>query len=342
MELPLVLLLLGSGIVLIFLSASLDLLHILKIASGLIPVLACFTGIYIVVLIASRFPFLSWQESGIRGTDIVAARQDPVGAALNGRDDRILLDLRRAPTMRSFLHILYQPYKWLVVIPFLLLSTLLLGAVAIVIATTVSPKLASATCGVWWSRLNGIMTPMLVSARGRRHIDEEQSYVIISNHLSHYDIFVLYGWLGIDFKWVMKKELRSLPALGFACEKMGHIYIDRSNRETAIASLAAAKKGIVNGTSILFFPEGTRSSSGEMGEFKKGAFVMALDLGIPILPITILHTDKILPPRTMDLFPGRASMVVHEPIDVAGYGMERLGDLMAAVREVIQAGQESE
>jgi 1-acyl-sn-glycerol-3-phosphate acyltransferase len=261
---------------------------------------------------------------------------------LDGRDSRIILDLHRVPTMRHLLYILYQPYKWLVVIPLLLLSTLLLGTAAIVIATTVSPKLASATCGVWWSRLNSFMTPMLVSVRGRRHIDKEQSYVIISNHLSHYDIFVLYGWLGIDFKWVMKKELRNLPALGAACEKIGHIYIDRSNRETAIASLVAAKKKIVNGTSVLFFPEGTRSTSGEMGEFKKGAFFMALDLGIPILPITVLHTDKILPSRTMDLFPGRASMVVHEPIDVSGYGTERLGELMSTVREVIRAGLESE
>jgi len=153
---------------------------------------------------------------------------------------------------------------------------------------------------------------------------------------------VLYGWLRIDFKWVMKKELRNVPALGAACEKIGHVYIDRSNRETAIASLAAAKKKIVNGTSILFFPEGTRNSSGKMGQFKKGAFVMALDLGIPILPITILHTDKILPTRTMDLFPGRASMVVHEPIDVSGYGAERIGELMTATREVIQAGLDSE
>ena len=140
----------------------------------------------------------------------------------------------------------------------------------------------------------------------------------------------------------MKKELRDLPALGPACEKMGHIYIDRSNREAAIASLEEAKKRIVNGTSVLFFPEGTRSTTGKMRDFKKGAFVMASDLGLPILPITILNTDKILPPNSTDLFPGRASMVVHEPIDVSGYGKERLGELMTKVREVIQAGLESE
>ncbi len=244
--------------------------------------------------------------------------------------------------MRTFLHALYQPYKWLVWGPFLVASTLILGSVAIAVATTVSPKLASSTCGVWWSRLNSFMTPMLVSVRGRHNINKAQSYVIVSNHLSHYDIFVLYGWLGIDFKWVMKKELRNLPALGAACDKMGHIYIDRSNRETAMASLEEAKKRIVNGTSILFFPEGTRSTSGKMGEFKKGAFVMALDLNLPILPVTIRNTDKILPPKTRDLFPGRASMEIHEPIDVSEYGRERLGELMSTARKVIQAGLEKE
>ncbi len=244
--------------------------------------------------------------------------------------------------MKPVLRLLYQPYKWLVVIPFLAVSTLILGTLAVAIATFIGPKVASLTCGVWWARLNSFVTPMLVSVRGKHHIDPRQSYVIIANHVSHYDIFVLYGWLGIDFKWVMKKELRNLPALGIACEKLGHIYIDRSHKKTAMASLKEAKKRIVNGTSIMIFPEGTRSLTGKMGPFKKGAFVMALELGIPILPITLLHTDKILPPRTMDLFPGRAIMVIHEPIDVSGYGPDSLEDLMTAAREVIQAGLESQ
>jgi 1-acyl-sn-glycerol-3-phosphate acyltransferase len=249
--------------------------------------------------------------------------------------------MNRKEPMKKLAHILYQPYKWLIFVPCMVISTLFLGAIAIGIASFVSPSLASRTCAVGWSRLNAFLTPILVSVRGRHHIDKKQSYVIVSNHLSHYDIFVLYGWLGIDFKWVMKRELRDLPALGPACDKMGHIYIDRSDREAAIASLEEAKRRIVNGTSVLFFPEGTRSRTGEMREFKKGAFVMAMDLGLPILPITIRNTDKILPPNSTDLFPGRASMVIHEPIDVFGYGTERLGELMTTVRAVIQAGLES-
>jgi len=244
--------------------------------------------------------------------------------------------------MRKILYVLYQPYKFLVFLPILVFSTLFLGTMAAVIATVLSPKLASATCGVWWARLNSCITPMLVSVRGRERVNHKQSYVIVSNHQSHYDVFVLYGWLGIDFKWVMKKELRKIPALGIACEKAGHIYIDRSNRETAIASLEEAKRRIVNGTSVLFFPEGTRSVSGELQEFKKGAFIMALELGIPILPITILNTGKILPTKTINLFPGRARMLIHEPIDVSGYGKENVRELMAEVKKAIQQGLESQ
>jgi 1-acyl-sn-glycerol-3-phosphate acyltransferase len=177
---------------------------------------------------------------------------------------------------------------------------------------------------------------MPVSVSGRENIDPKRSYVIVSNHQSHYDVFVLYGWLGVDFKWVMKKELRKVPALGIACEKAGHIYIDRSDKQGALNSLNAAKKIIKDGTSVIFFPEGTRSTTGQMGDFKKGAFYMALDLGIPVLPITIIGTGKILPPHTVDLFPGRVQMIIHQPIPVDGYTMKDIEELMSRVKAVIQ------
>jgi 1-acyl-sn-glycerol-3-phosphate acyltransferase len=241
--------------------------------------------------------------------------------------------------MRKVLAILYQPYKWLIFFPFLIATTLMCGFLAVfLLSVSVSPKLVSNLCGARWSRMNGFMTPMRVSVMGRENIDPTCSYVIVSNHKSHYDVFVLYGWLGIDFKWVMKQELRSVPALGVACEKLEHIYIDRSDKKTALKSLNDAKKIIKNGTSVIFFPEGTRSRTGQMGEFKKGAFVMALDLGIPILPITITGTEKILPPGTINLMPGRVVMKIHPPISVEGYTIGNVGDLMASVRAVIQEG----
>ncbi len=241
--------------------------------------------------------------------------------------------------MRKLLFILYQPYKWLIFFPFLIVTTLTFGFLAVfLLSMSASPKFVSNLCGARWSRINSFMTPMCVSVSGRGNIDPACSYVIVSNHQSHYDVFVLYGWLGVDFKWVMKKELRKVPALGVACEKLEHIYIDRSDKGTALKSLNDAKKIIRNGTSVIFFPEGTRSRTGQMGDFKKGAFFMALDLGIPILPVTITGTKDILPPGTVNLMPGRVRMTIHKPIAVSGYTLETIGDLMAEVRSVIQGG----
>jgi 1-acyl-sn-glycerol-3-phosphate acyltransferase len=236
--------------------------------------------------------------------------------------------------MKKFFRILYQPYKWLIFGPLLVCTTFLCGTLAFLGAALTGPRFGS-IFGVIWARVNSLVTPMVVETRGKSNIDKTQSYVIVSNHQSQYDIFVLYGWLGIDFKWVMKQELRKVPALGVACEKIGHIFIDRSNTEAALRSLNAAKSRIVKGTSVIFFPEGTRSLDGNLGTFKKGAFKMALDLGIPILPVTISGTRDILPAKSFDLFPGRVSMTIHPPVDISGYDKSSIRDLMEKTREII-------
>jgi 1-acyl-sn-glycerol-3-phosphate acyltransferase len=237
---------------------------------------------------------------------------------------------------KKILFIIYQPYKWLVFVPWLILTTLFFGALTVVLVFLTNPRFASFIGGAVWSRLNSYMTPMFVSVFGRENIDKRQSYVIVSNHQSHYDIFVLYGWLGVDFRWVMKQDLRKIPGLGIGCEKIGHIFIDRTDRNKAIAAINAAKGSIVNGTSVIFFPEGTRSMNGNLGTFKMGAFKMALDLGIPILPVTIIGTREILPPKTINLLPGRVRMIIHKPIDISGYSNDNLNELVQEAKKVIR------
>ncbi|MBC2735766.1 MAG: 1-acyl-sn-glycerol-3-phosphate acyltransferase [Desulfobacteraceae bacterium] len=232
---------------------------------------------------------------------------------------------------------LYKIYTWLVVAPILGISTAFFGASAVILLFFLKPRLVSTLCGKTWARVNSFVTPMRVKVIGRQNVDPRQSYVIVSNHQSQYDIFVLYGWLNIDFKWVMKQELRKVPAIGISCERLGHIYVDRSNREAALASINAAKQRIVDGTSVLFFPEGTRSRDNRMRPFKKGAFRMALDLQLPILPIAIQGTRDILPSDTLDLYPGRATMFIHPPIPIDDYSHDTLDDLMARTRAVIEA-----
>lgn len=234
--------------------------------------------------------------------------------------------------MESVLRWLYQPYKWLILGPVIVLSTLVLGAVATAGGAMGYPKLASRAVATTWARIIGGLTPIFVSVRGWAHAEKGQSYIIVSNHQSQYDIIVLYGWLGMDIKWVMKQELRKVPVLGLACEKLGHIYIDRSDRSAAIASLNRAKATITDGTSVIFFPEGTRSRTGELKPFKKGAFRMALDLGVPILPLSIVGSREVLPAGSVDLFPGKIELVIHEPVAVTGFSEESLEALMATVR----------
>jgi len=240
--------------------------------------------------------------------------------------------------LRKILFVLYQPYKWLVYLPFLIISTLVFGTIATILSTLINQRIGSFIGGVVWARLNSYMTPIFVKVIGKENIDKDRSYVIVVNHQSHFDIFVLYGWLGIDFKWVLKQELRKIPGLGIGCEKVGHVFIDRSHPEKAIASINAAKQKIVNGTSVVFFPEGTRGIAGKIGNFKKGAFIFAIETGLPILPVTIINTGNILPPHTLNLLPGWAKMIIHKKIDVTGYTAQNIDELMSKARSAILSG----
>lgn len=236
--------------------------------------------------------------------------------------------------------LLYQPYKWLVFLPLLLLSTCFFVGLGMVIIFLSDDYAANRIAGVWWSRFNSYITPMRVKVIGSENIVKGQSYIVASNHQSSYDIFVLFGWLGVDLKWVIKTELRKYPVFGYAVEAGGNIVIDRSNPKEAYKSLEKARQKVTGGTSIIMLPEGTRSRTGELGPFKKGAFVLARDLNLPVLPVSITGTRKILPPKTLDLFPGRAVLQIHPPVDVSEYEGQPIEKFTDDVREIIRKGIE--
>lgn len=238
--------------------------------------------------------------------------------------------------MKRLLRPLYGIYQWLILAPVLLVSTLFFGTLAIVMVPLAGPRFARYYSGLIWARVVAWATPVRVRVVGREHIDPDQSYVIVSNHLSHYDVLTLYGWLEIDFKWVMKKELKKLPMIGYACHKLDHIFIDRANRAAAIASLNEARQNLSAGTSILFFPEGTRSRSGHLMRFKKGAFKMAVDLDLPILPVALVGTRDVMPADSWHVFPGQVFLIFHPPVATDEYNDDTMDRLMENVRETIQ------
>lgn len=237
---------------------------------------------------------------------------------------------------------LYLLYIWLIFVPVMILLTVFFGIVCLLCIPVLGPRTVGRITAVPWSRAGLFLSGVKVDVYGREHIDPKQSYVIVANHLSHYDIWVLYGWLNMDIRWVMKQELRHVPVVGICCATLGHVFINRTNRESALASLNAAKKRISGGTSIIFFPEGTRSRDGHLREFKKGAFRMAQDLELPILPITLRGTRQILPPDTANVRPGRAQMVIQPPIPVTAGDEDVTTDLLDKSRAAIRVALEGQ
>ncbi len=243
--------------------------------------------------------------------------------------------------MRKILWILYQPYKWIIFIPLALILTLFFGFFTVAVYYLSNPKIASYLGGVIWARTLCILTPIRLRKVGKKYIQKKQSYVIIANHSSSFDILVLYARLGVDFKWVMKQELRKVPGLGVACKKLGHIFVDRSSPKAALETIENAKSSIKDGTCIVFFPEGTRTKAGGLADFKKGAFKMAFDLNLPLLPVSVKGTNKIHEPGTLNIFPGTASLIFHPPILISDYSWENVEDLMQHAKEVISSGLEN-
>ena len=209
-------------------------------------------------------------------------------------------------------------YKWLIAVPFLGISTILIGVPLILLSLLGFGDFGSRTLAALWARLNSQVLGMAVNIEGLEYLDSDRSYVVTANHWSQLDILLIYGYLPIELKWVMKQELRKVPIVGAACAAMGHIIIDRSDSAQAVKSIQKAGKKLVNGMCVIFFPEGTRAQPGEVLKFKKGAFRLAIDLELPILPLTLHGTDRMLPTGTLDWQPGQVKLQIHSPIETNG------------------------
>lgn len=162
------------------------------------------------------------------------------------------------------------------------------------------------------------LTGIRLRVSGRENIDPAQRYVILSNHASYFDPPALVLALGLQYRWVIKKELRKVPLFGLALETSRNLFIDRSKGRDALESIKKGVAQLPQATSVLIFPEGTRSRDGRLLPFKKGGFVIARDGGLPILPVTIRYSHDRLPKGTAAFSSGPIDIVVHPPVVTAG------------------------
>lgn len=188
-----------------------------------------------------------------------------------------------------------------------------------------------------WARVMLFVSFTRVSVTGKELIAKNSSYIIISNHQSLYDIIALVTTLGIQFRWIIKEEIKRIPLFGYALLKSRNIFIDRSNPQRARDSMAEGMARLPDGVSVLVFAEGTRSNDGKLKEFKKGGFVIALENHFPILPVTVNGSRKVMPRSSLVFHPGRIEVIVSRPIDTATRSGPDLDSIIQLTRNAIEA-----
>ena len=234
---------------------------------------------------------------------------------------------------------LYIIYQYLIAFPLIIVVTLFTAIFTILCFPWKNGK-APRAVQVFWSRsvLWFLLIPIKVT--GQENVAHKQSYVFVANHQSFLDVFAVYGWLPNNFKWLMKKEIRKVPFVGTACAVAGHIFVDRSNPRAALQSMDHIKKELVDGISTVIFPEGTRTKTGEMGRFKQGAFKIAMDMGLPVVPLSLGGFFKAMPSGQAFANPrARVSLHIGKPIDISQFN--DINEAMEYLREQIASGLQS-
>jgi 1-acyl-sn-glycerol-3-phosphate acyltransferase len=220
--------------------------------------------------------------------------------------------------------ILYAIYQVCIALPILLVLTILTALVTIIGSLLGGAHVWGYYPGKIWSQLVCCILLIPVKVRGREKLNKKTSYIFVPNHQGSFDIFLIYGFIGRNFKWMMKKSLRKIPFVGKACESAGHIFVDRSGPKKVLETIRQAKASLKDGVSLVVFPEGARTFTGHMGYFKKGAFQLADDLQLPVVPITIDGSFEVLSRTGKWISCHRMILTIHDPIPPKGKGMENI------------------
>jgi 1-acyl-sn-glycerol-3-phosphate acyltransferase len=192
-------------------------------------------------------------------------------------------------------------------------------------------------CAVPWAKIILWGTGVQVEISGFSNIAKEKSHIYIPNHLSFFDIFSLLAYLSVDFKFILKKELMHIPVLGWSMRRAGYISIDRSSPAKARRTLRQAVERIKNGTSLVMFAEGTRSSDGHLQPLKRGAFQLAIASGSSIIPVAIKGTREVMPKGSFKLQKGSVTIQVGAPIETTNYTKQTMPDLIQRVTMALRA-----
>lgn len=230
--------------------------------------------------------------------------------------------------------LLYRIYQIFIMLPLLLVATILTATATVVGCALGGGKWWGFYPASLWGRLWCILAGVKVDVRGRSNIDASTSYVFVANHQGAYDIFSIYGYLHHDFRWMMKQSLRRIPLVGFSCAVSGQIFVDNSTPSAIRRTMQTAERQLSEGRSVVVFPEGSRTPDGKLHAFKRGAYTLAVEFGLPVVPITIDGAYRVMPRTAWLPRPGRITLTIHRPIE-AGEAGHDLQPLITKSREAI-------
>jgi 1-acyl-sn-glycerol-3-phosphate acyltransferase len=186
-----------------------------------------------------------------------------------------------------------------------------------------------------WAKILLLICNTNVKIISEENLLRGKPQIFMANHQSDFDILISLAYIPVQFRWIAKKELFAIPVFGAAMRSAGYIEIDRSNLEKAMHSIDEAALSIRRGKSIMTFPEGTRSSDGEIKAFKQGAFHLAIKSGVPIVPVSIIGSGRIMPKRSLRIKPGQIKLVIGQPVEVINFDSEKRQELIQKVRNEI-------
>jgi 1-acyl-sn-glycerol-3-phosphate acyltransferase len=189
-------------------------------------------------------------------------------------------------------------------------------------------------CARAWAWLILKTTGVHVRVNGLQHVDLTRSYVFASNHQSIYDIPILFASLPAQLRIVAKESLGRVPFLGWHLRRTGHLLVDRRNPGADI--VLKMKRLVSEAHSLIVFPEGTRSVDGQVGRFKKGTFLVAIDAQLPVVPVSIAGSRHVMTKGQLMVRPGEVTLTVHPPIETAGTTREDVNAFAERVREIVR------
>lgn len=236
----------------------------------------------------------------------------------------------------------YRTYQLLIALPLIAIYTVITSLIVIIGCSLGNGHFWGYYPGKWWAQFIIRILMLPVKVEGRENLMKGQSYVFVANHQGSFDIFLIYGFLCRNFKWMMKRQLRQMPFVGKACEAAHHIFVDKRGASKIRATYDSARQTLQGGMSLVVFPEGARTFTGHMGVFKRGAFMLADDIELPVVPLTINGSFDIMP-RTRDMkwvvwHPLR--LTIHKPIQPIGKGADNIKYLEEESYKVVMSGLE--